>query len=100
MTEESRMLIVRQTFLDRQSGRPAEMTIECLDGPDQPAPLALAEVEARLLAAAAFVQGTASIFADWSHPFNEQLNDFSRLDQQELDRKSVGDGKRVGDCGR
>jgi len=87
MTEESRMLIVRQTFLDRQSERPAEMTIECLDGPDQPAPLALAEVEARLLAAAAFVQGTASIFADWSQRFNEQLNDFSRLDQQEFLRQ-------------
>jgi len=42
MTEQSNVVLVRQTFLDRNSEEPAQLTIECLNGPAQPAPLTAA----------------------------------------------------------
>lgn len=87
MKADSRMLIVRQTFLDRSTEQPAEMTIECLNGASQPSPLSLQRLGGQLSAAAAFVEGTARIFADWSQRFHDRINDFSRLDQQEFLRQ-------------
>ena len=39
MSAESSMLLVRQTFLDRGTEKPAALEIECLNGPARPAPL-------------------------------------------------------------
>lgn len=87
MTAESTTLLVRQTFMDRQKEKPAELTIECLNGAPQPAPLEPKQLSAQLLSAASFVQGTARIFADWSQRFKANPNAFTVLDQAEFLRQ-------------
>lgn len=87
MSADSSMLIVRQTFLDREREQPAEMTIECLNGDPHPQPLELRELAGKLAAAAGFVQGTARIFADWAARFQAHPNAFTVLDQAEFQRQ-------------
>lgn len=81
MTEQTTTLIVRQTFLDRAHEQPAELAIEALDAPRAPAPLDPEVFARQLMGAAAFVQGTARVFADWSQIFKAHPNDFTRQDQ-------------------
>jgi len=87
MTAASSMLIVRQTFLDRAREKPAELHIECIDGPTHPEPLDPQRLSGQLLAAADFVQGTARIFADWTARFRGNPNRFSQIDQSEFLRQ-------------
>lgn len=87
MTRESTSLLVRQTFLDRKREKPAELTIECLNGAPHPAPLDPTRLAEQLLSAAKFVQGTARIFADWSQRFKANPNTFTVLDQSEFLRQ-------------
>ncbi len=87
MSAESSMLLVRQTFLDRGTEKPAALEIECLNGPARPAPLDPERLSVQLLAAADFVQGTARIFAGWSQRFKANPNAFTVLDQAEFLRQ-------------
>jgi len=86
MTAESSMLLVRETHGPREGRIPAQMTIACLDGPESPAPLAAPAFAAALEKAAAFVDVTAGVFADWMARFQEQPNRFSEVDQAEWRR--------------
>jgi hypothetical protein len=70
MTEESTMLIVRQTFTDRKTERRAELTIERVGAAaERPAPLTQSVLGEKLDGAARFVEATARIFADWARDF-------------------------------
>jgi hypothetical protein len=82
MEADSSMLIVRQTFLDRPNERPAHVTIECVNKPRTPAPLTARRLDAGLKASAAFVNGTARTFADWTQMFRPTPNAFAPIDQQ------------------
>ena len=81
MTEQSNVVLVRQTFLDRKSEEPAQLTIECLNGPARPAPLTADVLDRRLMSVARFVNGTARTFADWVKLFKEQPNALPTRDQ-------------------
>lgn len=81
MREDTAMLIVRQTFLDRSREQPAKLSIERLDRAARPAPLDPAQFAQQLLGAARFVQGTARLFADWSADFACAPNTFPPQDQ-------------------
>jgi hypothetical protein len=81
MTEQSNVVLVRQTFLDRKSEEPAKLTIECLNGPAQPAPLTADVLDRRLMSVARFVNGTARTFADWVKLFKQQPNELPSRDQ-------------------
>jgi len=81
MTEQSNVVLVRQTFLDRKSEEPATLTIECLNGPAQPAPLTADVLDRRLMSVARFVNGTARTFADWVKLFKQQPNELPSRDQ-------------------
>lgn len=86
LAEDSSMLLVRQTFLDRNTEQPAQLSITCLDGPARPAPLQAQALDHQLAAAAAFVNGTARTFADWAQRFSAQPNSLPRLDQSVFQR--------------
>lgn len=90
MAADSGMLIVRQTFFDRGRERPAQLRIECLDGPDRPRPLSAAALDSALAGAADFAQGAARTFAAWARLFSESPNEFSRCDQS-LFQRVAGD---------
>ncbi len=82
MTVETNQLLVRQTFLDRAREQAAELEIECLGAGPRP-PLDPIALHDRLQRAAAFVENTARLFADWVQLFRTQpVNTLPARDQQ------------------
>ncbi|MHA3792748.1 DUF1214 domain-containing protein [Sphingomonas sp. YL-JM2C] len=83
LADDSSMLLVRQTFLDRDSEEPATVRIEAIDVPRAtPEPLTLGKLEQGFDRAVAFVEGTARTFLHWADLFKaEQLNRLATTDQ-------------------
>ena len=77
MTAESRTLIVRQTFLDRETEEPAELHIErigCPDDEKRPRPLTPEQIDEGLKSAGTLVAGAAMLFANWARGFRKHSN--------------------------
>jgi len=68
------MLMVRQTFLDRFTETPAEVTIENLDGPTAPGNITPAMIDEGLKTASMFVAGASVMFAKWANGFQKHTN--------------------------
>lgn len=66
LSERSRSLVIRQTFLDRQAEIPARLRIVRVDGPATPQPLTAARLSRGLRGAGRFVQGCSKLFAGWT----------------------------------
>jgi hypothetical protein len=82
LADDSSMVIVRQTFLDRANEVPAVVTIEAIDGPAHPAPLSADTLAAALERTTAFVAGTARTFVQWTEDFRaNQRNRLATTDQ-------------------
>lgn len=82
---DSTMIIIRETFLDRPNETPATYKIERINGPKVPAPLTAQQIDTALRSTAAFVNGTATKFADWSVHFREiGFNALPKIDQSLL----------------
>lgn len=90
MEPETGMLIVRQTFMDRENEEPATLHLERIDGPHQARPLTPAALDAGLARAGRLVGGAAAMFANWAEGFAEHTNQLPRFDQ-ELSNASGGD---------
>jgi hypothetical protein len=83
MTPASNTVIVRQTFLNRDSEQIADITIERIGAEhERPAPLVPEEFTQKLLGCAAFVEGTARVFANWTQSFLAQPNQLPPADQE------------------
>ena len=83
MTPESGTLIVRQTFLDRESEVPAELHIERIDCPDdekRPRPLTPEDLDAGLRSAGTLVAGASLLFAKWARGFQKHSNALPMFD--------------------
>lgn len=75
MADDTTLLIVRQTFDDKQTQVAAEVKIERIGpGPAEPALLTPQAIEAQLMAAAAWTRGTADTFVNWAEWFKGQPN--------------------------
>jgi len=79
MEPDTSSLIVRQTFRDRAKEDIAELSIERI-GARAPAPISAEFVDRGLAAAAAYVAGTANLFADWAEGFAEHVNQLPKID--------------------
>ncbi|HUP91837.1 MAG TPA: DUF1214 domain-containing protein [Solimonas sp.] len=79
--EASNAVIVRQTFLDRKAEQPAKMTIARSGSQAQPAPLSAARLQQGLGNAAKFVEGTATLFANWAESYLAHPNQLPPADQ-------------------
>jgi hypothetical protein len=90
LAEDTTLLIVRETFLDRAHEQPATVTIDRVGGPAKPQPLAAHRLDVGLMSAAAFVAGTARTFADWAKSFQSTPNTLETLDQRPF-RAAGGD---------
>ncbi|MEM9327410.1 MAG: DUF1214 domain-containing protein [Bacteroidota bacterium] len=77
---DSSLLIVRQTFLDKETEELADIHIECLGGNDRPDPLTPELVDKGLSSASAFVAGAAMFFARWSKGFKAHPNQLPLFD--------------------
>ena len=84
LAEDSSMLIVRQTFLDRTNETPATVEIEALDSPRlTPEPLTAVKLEQGFQRTLAFVEGTAKTFLRWTDLFKaEQCNQLATTGQE------------------
>jgi hypothetical protein len=78
MEPETTMLIVRQFFLDKETEKRAELHIERI-GDEWPRPLDAQTLDRALGESAAFVKGTASLFADWAEMFAERPNELNTM---------------------
>jgi hypothetical protein len=72
-------LIVRQTFGDRASERPAELAIERLGGAGRPAPLAPEQVAHALAATPALLRALAGMALQWSEALAKTKNRFAEV---------------------
>jgi hypothetical protein len=80
MSPQSRLLIVRQTFLDHATERPAQLKIERVDGPHVARPITAQAVERGLRGAAMFVAGCAQLFNQWVGDFLPHTNELPMFD--------------------
>jgi hypothetical protein len=72
--DETTMVMVRQTFLDRFREVPAELIIENRDGRKAPGPLTPQMVDEGLKTASMFVAGASLMFAKWAGGFQKHTN--------------------------
>ena len=87
MEEDSSLIVVRQTFLDRSTERVNELSIELADGRPEPALLTPAALAQGLQRTVGFVDGTAKTFVRWAEIFKaEQLNRLETHDQAMFQR--------------
>jgi hypothetical protein len=81
MEPDTSSLIVRQTFQDRAREAIANLHIERLHAEGPPRPLTPEFLDRGLGAAAAYVAGTATLFADWAEGFAQRgVNRLHKLD--------------------
>ena len=88
LSDDTEALIVRQTFLDRDSEVPADLRIERVDGDAHPEPLTPEKLDAGLQSAAGLVLSCANLFASWASGFEQHANELPRFD----DSVSMGAG--------
>jgi hypothetical protein len=81
ITEDTIAVLVRETFLDRKTEIFADLKIERIADNVKPAPLTGQQLANNLRNTAAFVNGTATLFADWAQGFKEHPNTLPAADQ-------------------
>ncbi|MBU0538612.1 MAG: DUF1214 domain-containing protein [Gammaproteobacteria bacterium] len=83
ITDDTIAVLVRETYLDRNTEIFADLKITRLDtGNIKPAALRGDKLKADLANTAAFVKGTATLFADWAKGFKEHPNTLPPADQE------------------
>ena len=85
MKPETGTLVVRQTFLDRETETPAELNIARINCPDAdrlPSLLTPMELDEGLKKAGALVMGAPLLFAKWARDFKRHSNELPRFDPQ------------------
>ncbi len=82
MDADSQSLLIRQTFMDRSSEIPAEITIERADAGATPDPLTAETFDRNLGTAASFIGNTARLFADWAASYRGRPNELPPADQK------------------
>ncbi|MCF4165253.1 DUF1214 domain-containing protein [Zavarzinia compransoris] len=90
LAEDSTLLVVRQSYLDRETEVPGEYSIACIGGPETPPPLPAAHLNDALQKAGMGVMGTAFIFAQWTELFMSRPNELPDWGQA-MFQKAGGD---------
>lgn len=78
--DETGMVMVRQTFLNRFEEIPAELLIENLSGKSTPEPLTPKMIDEGLKTAAMFIAGAPLLFARWAKGFQKHTNELPMFD--------------------
>ncbi|HNQ82278.1 MAG TPA: DUF1214 domain-containing protein [Bacteroidales bacterium] len=77
---ETGLVIIRQTYLDRKTEIPAELRIENLDGRKAPDPVTPEKIDEGLKTAAMFVGGASLLFSRWANNFRKHSNRLPMFD--------------------
>lgn len=86
MTADTGTLIIRQTFLDRDTELPAELRIERIGGTGQPGNVTPALIDAGLRSTSTLVAGASLLFAKWARDFQSHSNELPMFDQETSDQ--------------
>jgi hypothetical protein len=79
MEDETGLVMVRQTFLNRFEETPAEISIENCNGIKAPAPLSPKMLDEGLKMASLFVAGAPLLFARWAKGFKKHVNELPQF---------------------
>lgn len=90
MTAETGTLIVRQTFLDRQTEVPARLEIRRIGGDTRPGHVTPQLIDQGLRDASMLVAGASLLFAKWARDFQAHSNQLPMFDQ-EVSSRAGGD---------
>jgi len=92
MTDQTKQILVRQTFLHRDQEQQVDLEIECLESEGPPPPLEPERVPGMLMGGALYAIGASVWFADWVTEFLEcaPKNAF-HLPEEEKHRVMGGD---------
>jgi hypothetical protein len=82
MVKESGTLIVRQTFLDRETETPANLRIECIGAANVPSSLTPQMLDEGLKSASTLVAGASLLFAKWARDFKKHSNELPLFDPE------------------
>lgn len=82
MEDETSLVIVRQTYYDRWSETPAELSIINLTGQQSPDPLTSQKIAEGLNSAALLVGGASLLFAKWARDFQKHTNQLPPFDEK------------------
>jgi hypothetical protein len=91
LADDSNMVIVRETFLDRAGELPAVLSIERIGGPAAPQPLTPAKLDAALRDAGDFVVNTARFLAALTERFAARPNELHAEPYKEMSMRAGGD---------
>jgi len=91
MTEQTRSIVVRQTFGDRKRERLAELSIECLNPSRKTNTLRPELLESQLKAAVGFVASTVDLAYDWQERYKRNHLNALPEDDQTLCHNAGGD---------
>lgn len=92
MTDDTTLIVIRQTFDDKASQTPAEFHVARVGSePVGPNPLTPELVKANLDVAAAWIRGSVNTFADWPEWFKSQPNRIYQGVDQAFWLRSGGD---------
>jgi len=92
--EDTTLLMVRQTYLDRENEVPIEAKIENLNGKTTPDPLTPEQIDGGLKTAALFVAGAPFLFAKWAKGFQKHTNKLPVFDP-EVSNAAGGDASII-----
>jgi len=82
LTSDTTQFLVRQYLPRRRGQTPAQLGIECINTTGtRPPPLDPIQFDEKLRMAAAFVENTAHLFADWAHSYQPAVNTLPFADQ-------------------
>lgn len=88
------MVMVRQTFLDRKKEVAAEVSIENLDGRKAPDPITPQQIDEGLKTASMFVAGASLLFARWAKGFQQHTNKLPQF-SPEVSNAAGGDASII-----
>ena len=80
IAEETSLLMVRQTFGDRDKEQIATLHVETIGGPPAPPPLTAKKIDEGLNTASLFVAGAPMIFSRWANGFQKHSNKLPLFD--------------------
>jgi hypothetical protein len=83
MQPDTRTLLVRQTFLDRENEQIADLNIQRVGGDRLPTPLSAKRLERALRSTAHFATGYAEMFAGWTERMKKRPNELPEFDPAE-----------------
>jgi len=91
LDQDSSILIVRQTFFERDKEQPATVRIETLGAPASPTPLSADGLSTALTKVPAFIGGTSAIFKQWAELFRHENRNALNTTDQSMFSKAGGD---------